>query len=139
MKVTGGREVLSPHQDAPSTSAATKLKNKGFSLGSFIIECFYIHFDGLQYGPVNETFQIRKFEGRRNISSLPVTPFDCDPKRSDVRERLLRRGNKFAELASRPAHRKYKGLSLGERKEQVCQEFYDSTACLLNNITPSLG
>lgn len=134
LKVTGGREILQPHADPPSTWAATKLKNKGYSLGSFIIECFCIRFDGLQFGPVNFTFHIRKFEGKRDVMSLPVMPFHCDPKKTSVREYLLKRGNKFAELTSNPAHRKYKGLSLGERQQQVRTEPYSCQGCQLNII-----
>ncbi|KAK8017692.1 hypothetical protein PG993_014018 [Apiospora rasikravindrae] len=102
-----------------STVAARKLKDQGYSPGSFLIECFYIHFDGLRYGPVNATFQIRKFDGKRDITSLPIFPLACDKDEPRIRERLLKRGQEFATLsnAKDAAHRKYKGLTLGKTQE----------------------
>lgn len=93
-----------------------------YSSGTFVIECFYIDFDGGRYGPVNKTFQIRKFDGFRDINSLPIYPFVCDPEEPRHRETFVQRGKVFTELTSSRAapHRKYKGLTLDEDQEQVC-------------------
>ncbi|KAJ4358936.1 hypothetical protein N0V95_002642 [Ascochyta clinopodiicola] len=104
--------------------ASEKLKNSGYSKGSFIIEAFYIGFDGNRFGPVNKTFQIRKFDGEKDITTLPVYPLSCDPNYKITREALVRRGQAFADL-SKPninAHRKYKGLTL----DPNCQEHVES-------------
>jgi len=104
--------------------ASKKLKDSGYSTGSFIIEAFYLGFDGTRFGPVNVTFQIRKFEGQKDIIDLPVYPLACDPNHEETRKALIKRGQAFAEL-SKPktnAHRKYKGLTLDPRRqEHVCQ------------------
>lgn len=103
--------------------ASEKLKEQGYSPGAFVIECFYIHFDGSRYGPVNATFQIRRFEGKKNVTSLPIYPIQCDPHHLENRQRLLARGNEFAKLSDiknkASAHRKYKGLTLDKNQEQV--------------------
>lgn len=106
----------------PESPASEKLKEEGYSVGSFIIECFYIHFDGTRFGPVNATFQIRKFEGERMITSFPVVPLRCYENEEELRRKLLVRGEKFTELSNSraTAHRKYKGLTLDKNQEQVC-------------------
>lgn len=38
------------------------------------IWCYYIDYDGDSYRPVQRQFQIRKFEGERDIKALPVYP-----------------------------------------------------------------
>ncbi|KAJ5730318.1 uncharacterized protein N7483_004826 [Penicillium malachiteum] len=123
IKVTGGRDILS-FDKPPENQASVKLKDDGYSMGSFILECFYISFDGTRFGPVNVTFQIRKFEGEKDITSFPVFPLTCHPKEFEVREKLLRRGGTFANLSNTKstAHMKYKGPTLDKKR----QEYVDS-------------
>lgn len=110
-----------PKKDAEELDASQKLKEEGYSGGSFIIECFYFHFDGTRFGPVNATFQIRKFEGERGVKSLPIVPLVCYANAGNIRKRLEERGDKFAKLSNpkATAHRKYKGLTLDKNQEQV--------------------
>ncbi|KAI1172358.1 P-loop containing nucleoside triphosphate hydrolase protein [Nemania sp. FL0916] len=124
LKVTGGRDILQEWSKAPSNHASTKLKAEGYSPGSFIIECFFIHYDGVRYGPVNETFQIPKFHGERDISSLPIMPLHYDTQCTYMREALLKRGDEFAKLCSpaQVAHKRYQGLTLDKRQHQVHSE-----------------
>ncbi|KAI0860003.1 P-loop containing nucleoside triphosphate hydrolase protein [Xylaria cubensis] len=124
IKVTGGREALTRWRDPPPDHASVKLKEKGYLPGSFIIECFYIHYDGIQFGPVNETFQIPKFHGDRDITSLPIMPLRYDERCAELRKDLLKRGNEFAKLCNpeQVAHKQYKGLTLDKRQDQVHSE-----------------
>ena len=121
IKVTGGREIIDQPEEISSMSPATMLKGKSRILGAFIIECFYIDYDGQQFGPVKVTFQIPKFEGTRDIQSLSLMPLDCDAEKSQTYQRLLDRGKRFTELAmsKTPAHKRYEGLSLGRTQKQV--------------------
>jgi hypothetical protein len=121
LKVTGGREAFARPSDPPSNHASIKLKDKGYIPGSFVLECFFIHFDGHQYGPVNETFTISKFYGLRELESLPVVPLECDPKKDQILRDLLSRGRKFVKLSNprEAAHKKYCGLTLDTRQDQV--------------------
>lgn len=101
-----------------------KLKDDGYSPSSFIIECFYISFDGTRFGPVNVTFQIPKFEGEKDITSFPVFPLACDHEQEGIREALLKRGKLFAQLSNpkSTAHRKYKGLTLDKKRQEYVSE-----------------
>lgn len=105
----------------PREVASRKLKDQGYSPGSLLIECFYIHFDGLRYGPVNVTFQIRKFDGKKEVTSLPIFPLDYDKTKQNIRDTLLKRGQEFARLsnAKSASHRKYRGLTLDKTPELV--------------------
>lgn len=113
--------MLAGSLDPPNNHASVKLKDKGYIPGSFILECFFIHFDGHQYGPVNQTFTISKFYGHRELISLPVIPIECDPKKDQIRQDLLDRGRKFVKLSNPrvAAHKKYCGLTLDTRQDQV--------------------
>lgn len=105
----------------PRAVASRKLEDQGYSPGSFLLDCFYIHYDGVRYGPVNVTFQIRKFDGKKAITSLPIFPIDCDKNKQNIREMLLKRGQEFANLsnANAASHRKYRGLTLDKTPELV--------------------
>lgn len=122
-KVTGGRDLAQTRDasDDDSNHASKKFKDEGYSEGSFIIECFYIHYDGNRFGPVNASFQIRKFDGERDIRSLPVAPLQCYQNETEIRKSLVERGQKFVELSDpkKRAHRKYHGLTLDKNPEQV--------------------
>ncbi|OQE91922.1 hypothetical protein PENNAL_c0008G04685 [Penicillium nalgiovense] len=121
IRVTGGRPIYSVLGDPPANYAGIKLKDQGYSPGSFIVECFYIDFDGAQYGPVNRTFQIRKYEGERDMTALPVYPLQCDPDHESIHEAMVTRGENFAVLSSpqKTAHKQYRGLTLDKHQEQV--------------------
>ena len=121
LKFTGGREVMYPKMDALSNHASEKLKGEGYLSGLFVIECFYIDFDGTEYGPVNKTFMIRRFEGEKEIDSLPVFPLICDPNGVATRKALRDRGKRFAVLSNTKttSHKQYSGLTSDQQQEQV--------------------
>lgn len=111
--------------DEPQTPASKKLKEEGYSEGSFVIECFYIHSDGINVGPVNKTFHIRKYDGEKVITSLPIAPLGAFSDEHKIREKLIKRGERFKHLANprTTAHQTYKGLTTDKNQEQVrCQD-----------------
>lgn len=120
---TGGREpidwTLDPHEDtAPKRTA-------DHSQGAFCLHCYSLDFDGKQYGPRHTFFTIRRYEGEKDVTSLPCFPLKCDPAAKDLREMLLKRGAEFIEL-SRPDNAKYRhkayiGLTIDKEPEQVCE------------------
>ncbi|KAJ4186619.1 hypothetical protein NW767_012584 [Fusarium falciforme] len=132
VNTTGGRDnardqnigMALPVMRTPSLLASEKLKKEGYSHGSLVLECFYIHFDGIHFGPANRTFHIRRFDGERPINSLPIVPLKFYKDAQETREKLLHRGREFAKLANPKvrAHRKYKGLTLDKNQEQVESE-----------------
>lgn len=91
------------------------------SNGAFFIECYRYDFNGTQYGPVHKLFEIRRYEGLRDIISLQVYPLWFDPDYRKEKARLVQRGDKFMELtrAKETAHKSYRGLSLDDYAEEV--------------------
>jgi hypothetical protein len=86
---------------------------------TLLIDCFYIDFNGKDFGPVEIRFSIRSYEGQWRITELPLYPLRCRKDAEATRSRLLERGSKFRDLSIKGAHREYNGLSLMEPKEQV--------------------
>lgn len=84
----------------------------------FRVACAYIDFDGKQLGPVCKTFEIHKFDGEKETTSLLVYPLahhsskradfsDSEwelvhtlPEQDRFRHKLIMRGRKFLEMAA---------------------------------------
>ena len=79
----------------------------------FVIDCFYIDFDGTNFGPLPQKFMLAEYDGEVPINSLEVFPirFDEDPKKTE--KSLVRRGRKFVRLAN-VDHKYYSGRTLRE-------------------------
>ena len=79
----------------------------------FVIDCFYIDFDGTNFGPLPQKFMLTDYDGEVPINSLEVFPirFDDDPKKTE--KSLVRRGRKFVRLAD-VDHKFYSGRTLRE-------------------------
>ncbi|OIW31234.1 hypothetical protein CONLIGDRAFT_679961 [Coniochaeta ligniaria NRRL 30616] len=97
LRWTGGREVLAKH------SLYTELQTRAIAEGQsiqkadirtdvFIVECVSFEFDGEQYGPIQKTFMIRKYDGLKPITKLSIHPLAFAPDSDAIRERLIRRG-----------------------------------------------
>ncbi|KIN05365.1 hypothetical protein OIDMADRAFT_142990 [Oidiodendron maius Zn] len=61
----------------------------------FVIDCFYMDFNGEKYGPRLQTFVISEFTGERDISSLPIYPPTEDEINGRILETLRERGKRF--------------------------------------------
>ena len=79
----------------------------------FVIDCFYIDFDGTNFGPLPQKFMLEDYDGEVPINSLEVFPikFDEDPKKTE--KSLVKRGRKFVKLAN-VDHKYYSGRTLRE-------------------------
>lgn len=127
LHVTGGRAILDLG-DQPSTNNVSTLQPNHsweqhvdqastFALSKntpFIIDAFYIDFDGEKFGPVSRRFAIQEYEGWQAIDTLPAFPAKFSTKMKDTEKALLRRGKRFVKLAG-VSHKKYTGLSARER------------------------
>lgn len=120
-RFTGGRdllsEVLPKHLgDVPSSCIEREESN-----GAFFLECYRYDFNGTLYGPIHHMFEIRRYEGLRDITSLQVYPLCFDPEHKKERVQLVQRGEKFMALArvNETAHKTYCGLSLDEHADEV--------------------
>ena len=134
LHVTGGRAILDIG-DQPATSnrnvskptrsweqhedqAVTYAHSKNTP---FIIDTFYIDFDGDNFGPVPRRFVIQEYEGDQEIVALPAFPAEFDKDLQKTKDMLKDRGKKFVKLAG-VAHRKYAGLSAREPSVADFQE-----------------
>lgn len=126
LHVTGGRAILDIG-DQPSTNARNAAQptqsweqheDQGITYAHskntpFIIDTFYIDFDGENFGPVPRKFVIQEYEGDQEIIALPAFPATFDKDMQKTKEMLRVRGEKFVKLAG-VAHKKYAGLSARE-------------------------
>ena len=125
LHVTGGRTLQRNSQyvmakdDASDIHDPKRRKEKEayfakYSKASpFVIDCFYLDFDGTNFGPLPQKFMLQEYEGEVAITSLEVFPirFDADPKKTE--KSLVRRGRKFVKLAG-VDHKYYSGRTLRE-------------------------
>ncbi|KUI60967.1 Protein MSP1 [Cytospora mali] len=122
------------------------------------IQCVYIHFDGENLGPVSKWFSIRKFDGRKTITTLPVYPLrfhvlrNMDPRVlkskpdgseleeaitngvEELRQSLIDRGRLFIDVAG-VKHMYYAGLTVGTRDEIESQVMIDFEEAFANNAS----
>ncbi|EEU38115.1 uncharacterized protein NECHADRAFT_84360 [Fusarium vanettenii 77-13-4] len=89
------------------------IKSSDLETTSFLIDCFYIDFDGFRLGPRPKRFVIQRYKGTRPIHSLPLYPSLLHPEDHKIQEMLLTRGEQFIKLAP-GAHRRYDGRTIRE-------------------------
>ena len=125
LHVTGGRtlqrdsQVALAKDDMIDDYAQKRRKEreahyaKYLKTSPFVIDCFYLDFDGTNFGPRPQTFTLQEYEGEKAIKSLEVFPirFDDDSRRTE--KLLVKRGRKFVKLAS-VDHKFYSGRTLRE-------------------------
>jgi hypothetical protein len=123
------------HRIAPPWERWYKPTPGASNNSDFSITCVYLDFDGSQIGPVKKVFNIGRFDGQREVTSLEVYPLRFHPIRpSDFsdeewqemesypvperyRRRLIHRGARFLAVV-KGKHMYYAGSTL-EEKEQV--------------------
>jgi hypothetical protein len=66
--------------------------------GSFKLECEFVDWNGEYSGWRDYSYKIKPFEGTRRVTSLDVYPLSFAPGADALREWLMARGRKFAEL-----------------------------------------
>ncbi|KAK5657447.1 hypothetical protein OQA88_3019 [Cercophora sp. LCS_1] len=86
------------------------------------LHCVYIDFDGKCIGPVSRLFEITRFDGECDITSLGV--YALCYAGGALRQRLIVRGRMFLEVAG-VKHMHYKGLTLDMRDEVDSQVVID--------------
>ena len=88
---------------------------------SFVIDCYYIDFDGENFGPVPRKFAIQEYEGEQEIDTLQPFPAKFDKNHHETEKMLIKRGKCFVKL-TRVSHKKYTGLSAREPSVSDSQE-----------------
>jgi hypothetical protein len=129
---TGGRDYLSPPENEGSDENFNKSYRVPEKTGPFVVSCYYLDFDGTKYGPIAKLFEIQKYDGLKEVTSLPIYPtkFAKDPE--EERKRLSSNGQKFLQLSC-GEHRQYSGPNLHEQEEIDSQIIIDFEAALSDN------
>jgi hypothetical protein len=128
---TGGRphhHMASPPGYPPMQSGKTGV----YSL-DFQVDCVYLDFDGHLYAPGYRRFVIRKYEGEKTITSLPIFPIAFGPDHEKLRKRLTARGDTWIQLTQpdKSTHKHYTGLTLDlPQAHEVSQAAFCSLKCL---------
>lgn len=124
LHVTGGRTILDTDDQPPAENQFSSSRpvrswerhgDQAIAYAhskntSFVIDCFYIDFDGQNFGPVPRRFVIPEFEGERPINTLHAFPAKFDKNNKETEKLLIKRGKRFYKLAG-VTHKRYVGLS----------------------------
>ncbi|TQN68815.1 hypothetical protein CSHISOI_06653, partial [Colletotrichum shisoi] len=86
------------------------------AMSGLVIACFSIEYDGYRYGPQRELFEIKPYDGLKDVRSMEIFPVQYlgDAETG----RLLQRGRKFVDLANN-AHMSYEGTTAGNARETI--------------------
>ncbi|KAJ9156114.1 AAA family ATPase [Pleurostoma richardsiae] len=112
LNFTGGREKLIYRlEDEKYQKARTE---------GFLVDCCSVCFDGTDYVPKLEQLAIRKFTGRRPITSLEVYPMRFDENCESMRREFVSQGQRYLEMTRSPfVHRMYNGRTLDEPPQEL--------------------
>ena len=132
--VTGGRALNRTAQTYPSRKKPgydtfeERAKDAHFAkypkTSAFILDCFYLDFDGINFGPRPKKFMFQDYEGEVPISSLQVFPLKFHDSPGQTENALIKRGKRFAKLAL-VDHKYYSGKTIRESpffnvQDEVC-------------------
>lgn len=98
---TGGRRILeTPGRDEKGLGNWT----------AFVLDCYYLDFDGARFIPVFRQFEIGGFDGTQAVKSLPVLPLPV-AEREGLTDRayLTARGEQFFNCTQNVLHLDYSG------------------------------
>lgn len=74
----------------------------------FVIDCFFLDFDGDRWGPRPRRFVIPEYTGTRSITQLAAVPVRFMPGWANIETEMVDRGRRFVDIA-KGAHRIYTG------------------------------
>lgn len=91
------------------------------------LECVFLDYDGVQFGPVSRSFKVPRYEGKKPIKSLPVygLRFSQNP---NIQQQLIQRGKVLIDVATYKSMY-YTGFSLDAHEEidsQVVVDFAEA-------------
>ncbi|KLJ12759.1 hypothetical protein EMPG_12241 [Blastomyces silverae] len=89
------------------------IKCSGVDTTCFIIDAFYIDFDGTKLGARSKRFAIPPYKGTRPITSLLPFPMLPSPESVQIQRTLTERGRRFVQLVP-GTHKKYSGPTVQE-------------------------
>lgn len=135
---TGGRDLLSTR--IPSDDNRRQ-KSSRMGVGGFAVDCYNLCFDGTDYVPVLKKFLIRKYHGRRSITSLEVFPLKFDEDWEARYREFEAQGQKYLSLTRKPySHHIFRGKTIDEPPQQLdTQVIVDVTLAINDEPDWQLG
>ncbi|KAH6895897.1 P-loop containing nucleoside triphosphate hydrolase protein [Thelonectria olida] len=76
----------------------------------WILTAERIDYNGIDYGYIGHTINIKKYSGYKLMRELRAFPLECHPNKEKIRQNLARRGRKFVSLTG-ICHRFYDGIA----------------------------
>lgn len=115
MPVRVRRGSVSPVRGSEDELASSNYPLNEFS--PFLLDCYFIDYDGFQFKPVYRRFEIQKFEDNVPIKLLNVVPLDKAVEAGLVEPELRRKiGEQYLECIQ-PTHRFFDGRSLDRNSD----------------------
>ncbi|KAF4835117.1 hypothetical protein CGCTS75_v002692 [Colletotrichum tropicale] len=94
-------------------------KRRSQTTSSLIVACFCIDYGGDQFGAQREFFEIKPYDGLKDIRGIEVYPAHYIGERES--DRLLATGRKFLDLME-SSHMAYEGTTAGHSRETINSE-----------------
>ncbi|KAG7047707.1 P-loop containing nucleoside triphosphate hydrolase protein [Colletotrichum scovillei] len=85
--------------DELGQAVAVRARNGAYSKEGYRLKCDFIDTDGKTFGLAGICLEIPCFKDAASIASLPVSPLKYNPEAEGIKEILVRRGRRFAELS----------------------------------------
>lgn len=128
---TGGREPLITRiiSDEPGRPILPSV-----GVGGFAVDCYRLCFDGTDYVPVLEKFLIRKYHGRRPITSLEVFPLKFAHDWELRYREFETQGQRYLSLTRAPfSHHMFRGRTIDEPPQQLDTQVIVDVTLAINN------
>ncbi|CCF35661.1 hypothetical protein CH063_01351 [Colletotrichum higginsianum] len=127
VNLAGGREPLSYRFDSEDEKVSR--------VDGFVVDCLSLHANGSTYVPKLEKVSIKRFNGKRPITSLLVYPLRFDPRKADLRTNFTAMGRRLLSLTSTPCcHKLVQGKTLDEPSHELdTQVIVDMTLAMSVN------
>lgn len=110
LSVSRGRDDLTTLYGTVNASKPPSIKTHDFR-----IQGYTIAYDGTNFGPVPQKFEIVPFQGEREISALDPCPLRYFEGSADLKTRLVERGIEFMQY-TKPNHCHYAGPTFSEHQ-----------------------
>ena len=131
LHVTGGRPILDminacgfedvygrtwDEESDTEEKVCDAIRSSPSNMTPFLIDCFFVDFDGNRLGPRSRRFVIPAFAGKQEVNALEVCPSFSLPQHEKVYQEMVVRGQRFTQLAN-VTHKQYSSMTLKESRE----------------------
>lgn len=79
----------------------------------FTIDCYYIDYNGTEFTAINSVFRISRYDGEREVTSLPLYPLRFAPNSAQILEQARSTGQRFIDnISNHSRYGSYSGWTL---------------------------